>query len=75
MDPVGDDRGKLFVAELDAPAETTKVVEAEKDGDTPEETPDESNGATGPAELASDATNGGGGTTDGEAKDAGATLP
>jgi hypothetical protein len=73
MAPMGDDRGELLVSELDAPAETTKVVEGEKDGTSPEgETADDAiNGQPsdpgasqeGPDELASDATNHGGSTT------------
>lgn len=65
MTPLGDDRGELLVSELDAPAQTTAIVEAEKDGDSPEASPDETNGAATPekgaTEFASDATNGGGG--------------
>jgi phosphopantetheine adenylyltransferase len=78
MDPLGDDRGELLVSELDAPAETTKVVEAEKDGeDGVAPPPDETNGQAqdGPAEFASNATNGGGGTTAGEANGAAAASP
>lgn len=68
--PVGDERGELLVSELDAPAETTKVVEGEKDGTLPEgETPatdEPSDAQEGPAEFASEGTNGGTTTADEE---------
>jgi hypothetical protein len=60
MTPLGDDRGQLFVSELEAPPNTGGE-------ETPPETPpDETTGSQGPAELASAATNGGGSTTAGE---------
>lgn len=60
MTPLGDEREELLVAELDAPAQTDALVEGEKDGDSPDETlPEKTNGQAGPAEVASDATNGG----------------
>jgi hypothetical protein len=63
MTPLGDEREELLVSELDAPAQTAALVEGEKDGDSPDETPPENtNGQApqeGPAEVANDATNGG----------------
>lgn len=79
MDPVGDDRGDLFVGSLGAPAETTKLVEGAANGEQPgeapppEETPKEANPTTEPqegaAEQASEATGGGGTTTGGETEE------
>lgn len=71
MTLLGDDRGKLLVSELDAPAGAT-VGEDEKDGEA--SPPDETDGEVpqDPDERASDAAKGGGDTSGGEEEGAAA---